>query len=115
MSDLFSEIQLWPVANSRKVKANGSVLVANTLTVKFALFEGKNGAWLALPTEKYEKDGQMKYADKVWFPKVEHKDQLTEMVVKAYNEKTGEQLQASQRPQQQTNNNQQGNQDPAPW
>ena len=85
--DLISDIRIWPTKNNSSVKANGSMVVAGAFVVKFALMEGKEGLFVSLPSEKYVKDGETKYTDKVWILKNEVRADVNKLVIAAYNNK----------------------------
>lgn len=85
--NLISDIRIWPTQNNSSVKANGSFVVAEAFVVKFALMSGKEGPFVSLPSEKYIKDGETKYSDKVWILKTDVRTELNKMVVEVYNKK----------------------------
>ena len=69
MSDnVFSNFQITPIKNPKgKLVASGWVTVANAVSVRFAVFEGKNGVWAKLPvqrgTKKNEKGFPIEYPE----------------------------------------------------
>lgn len=75
---------LWRIENSN-VKAYADVTIGNAITLKgMKLVAGKNGDFVAMPTHKYEKDGEDKYAD-IFYPKSEEaRTALLETFQKAY-------------------------------
>lgn len=85
--DLISDIRIWPTKNNSSVKANGSMVVAGAFVVKFALMSSEKGLFVSLPSEKYIKDGETKYTDKVWILKTDVREDVNKLVVAAYNKK----------------------------
>lgn len=76
--ELFSGIEVTPVANAGKLKASGKVLIAGVVSVKFRVMEGTNGLFVALPSTK-GKDG--KYYAEVFIPDETTRQQLQEVVL----------------------------------
>ena len=76
-----------PFDGSSKTVAFFDVETEEGINIKgFTLFEGTNGLFMGIPSEK-GKDG--KYYDRIYVPK-ELKEQLTEMAISMYNESKGE-------------------------
>lgn len=68
-----------------KVKAYADVTIGNAITLRgIKLIAGEKGDFVAMPTRKYEKDGEVKYAD-IFYPKsAETRTALLETFQKAY-------------------------------
>ncbi|MCH5209455.1 MAG: septation protein SpoVG family protein [Oscillospiraceae bacterium] len=75
---------LWRQEDS-KVKAYADVTIGNAITLRgIKLVAGENGDFVAMPTRKYEKDGEDKYAD-IFYPKSEEvRTALLETFQRAY-------------------------------
>lgn len=75
---------LWKQENG-KVKAFADVTIGNAITLRgIKLVTSEKGDFVAMPSRKYEKDGEVKYAD-IFYPKSEEtKTTLLETFQKAY-------------------------------
>jgi len=81
-----TQLDVWPVLSAKagKIKANGAVVLDDTVKLKFTLIEGPTGLFAGLPGKK-GKDGK-------WYPEVYVLDDtlkatLNSEAVKAYEEK----------------------------
>lgn len=81
----FSEITLFPVGKESKVViARGSVVVANTIKVKFTVMNGSNGRFVSLPAEKSDKvdeNGKTRYFPNVSMVTRDLSDELNRLVL----------------------------------
>jgi len=88
---LFSNIKVWPLKKEhRTLKANGSVIIANAVEVRFTVMHGKNGDFVRLPNRQQEKVNaetgikQTEYYDQVRCLNKELSQQLNEIVLAEY-------------------------------
>lgn len=69
MSNIFSDVQLWPVkAAAGNLLANGKVTMHGTVEVRFQVVKGSKGPFASLPARKSnikDESGKEK-----WFPEV---------------------------------------------
>jgi DNA-binding cell septation regulator SpoVG len=100
----FSEIKLYPVTKTGSViKANGSFVYNGTVRISCSVVLGKNGLFVSLPREKYtDKEGNEKWADKVFFTDETVRKELNESVVAAYQKQTGGDLSQGKSPEPST-------------
>ncbi len=85
MSKTFSDIKVTPVnfPNSKLV-ARGTVVIQETVKVKFSVIEGTNGKFVALPQEKGNKpgpDGKDQYFPIVSLASKELSEELNKLVL----------------------------------
>lgn len=89
MSDLFSDIKLFPV-KSEKLKANGSFVYNGAVRIDCTVVLGKNGLFVSLPREKYtDKNNKEQWKDKISFLDKETRELLNEVVVAEYMKQHG--------------------------
>jgi len=73
--------------NHSKMMAEGTFVVGGAIKIKFLLFNGKNGLFPMLPSREYQKkDGTKGYDRQVQTLSRELSDELTQVVVDAWNE-----------------------------
>ena len=83
-NELFTNIKVFK-RDAGKVRGNGSFIVAGAVEVQFTIVEGKNGLFASLPQEKYtDKDGNIKYAQKVRISDKDTFNGLQAAILKAY-------------------------------
>jgi DNA-binding cell septation regulator SpoVG len=69
MSNVFSNIKVFPLKKSHpSIVANGSVLVAGVVEVKFTVLKGSNGIFAKFPAKKGAKPDEN--GKDVWYPEV---------------------------------------------
>jgi len=85
-SGTFKNWKFWPV-KATKIVANGEVLVAGTVLVKFAVVNGSNGLFPSLPSETYKdkSTGETKYSARVRFPDKNTFASFQKEAIEAYN------------------------------
>ncbi len=91
-SKVFSDVKVYPVKSSGagKLRANGSVMVANTVIVKFSVMDGKNGLFVSVPSQQYkDKTGKTAYNRHYYFPNKELMDELQTLVIDQYKNGSG--------------------------
>lgn len=73
-----------------KVKAYADVTIGNAITLRgIKLISGENGDFVAMPSRKYQKDGEDKYSD-IFYPKTEEaRAALLDTFQKAYESEDG--------------------------
>lgn len=78
------------VGSSSKVKAFADVTIGNAVTLRnIRLVEGEKGEFVAMPSRKYEKDGEIKYSD-IFYPKSEEvRGALLNTLMEAYTSDKG--------------------------
>lgn len=69
------------------LKANVAVTFNDLLVVYMKLIEGKNGMFLSWPNHSYKDGGKTKYRDDVFSLNKEFVDDLTDLVIEAYESK----------------------------
>ena|SRR3990167_6782235 len=79
---VFTNVDVRRINNAGKLKANGKVLVAGVVEVKFRVMEGANGLFAALPSTKGKDD---KYYNDVYLPDEATRKLFQEVVLAAYN------------------------------
>lgn len=73
------------------LKAFASIKIADVFVVKnLKVVEGKNGIFVSMPQEKYEsKEGEVKYADNAYPMSKEGREEINQLVIKAYEAAAG--------------------------
>lgn len=85
----FSDWKIFPIKNP-KIKANGSVIVAGTISIKFSIFEGSKGLFAMVPSNKYvDKEGTTKYSKYYTFPDKEVDLEFQKLAVLNYHKSQG--------------------------
>ena len=83
-----SDILVWPTKNQNgAVKANGYLTIEDVVKLKFVLLDSKNGPFVAFHTDKYEKDGETKYASHVQFTSKELQTEVNKVVLAEFNKR----------------------------
>lgn len=86
MSNIFSDVKIFPVQGNSVVLARGDVVVHKTVKVKFTVMNGSNGRFVSLPSEKGAKpdeNGKTKYFPLVSLVNRELQDELNKVVLAA--------------------------------
>jgi DNA-binding cell septation regulator SpoVG len=86
MSNIFSDVKIFPIQGNAKILARGEVVVHKTVKVKFTVLNGSNGRFVSLPSEKGAKpdeNGKDKYWPLVSMVNRELQDELNKVVLAA--------------------------------
>lgn len=70
MTDLISNVRIFPMNGSGSMKAGGKTTIAGVLDVSFKIMDGKNGLWVGWPgrySEKLGPDGSKRWFSDVFF------------------------------------------------
>ena len=79
--------RLLDVPNS-KIRADATVYIADAFAIRgVKVIETDKGLYVNMPSQKYEKNGEMKYQDVCYPVSAEVRNALTVAVVEAYDEK----------------------------
>ena len=85
MSEAISNVRIFPV-NKGNVKANGSFTVNGVVSIRFALINGKNGLFVALPRREYtDKEGNQQWSDEAYFTSKQSADSVTQVILAEFN------------------------------
>ena len=90
MSELISDVKVWPLREPKNgLLANVSFTVSESFVLKAFLRQGKEGMFVAQPSQKgTDKDGNDKYYEHHFPISREARAEMTEKVIEAYNQKT---------------------------
>lgn len=91
---VFTNLQVTPLKNQESnIKASGQVVVANVMSVRFTIAEGRNGLWVKLPQHTFKaKNRETGVEETKWAKDVRIVDddlykQLTDMVLSEFRSK----------------------------
>ena len=78
-----TDIKVYKI-KSDSLKANVAVTFNDLLVVYFKLIEGKNGMFISWPNHSYKEGSKTKYRDDVYSLNKEFVDDLTDLIIEAY-------------------------------
>lgn len=76
--------------DNKSLKAFATLKIADVFVVKnLKVIEGKNGLFVSMPQEKYDKEGEAKWNDTAYPISKEARDEIQGLVIKAYEAAAG--------------------------
>jgi DNA-binding cell septation regulator SpoVG len=85
-----SSVKIWPLKKDHpKIKANCRIVIDEKFSISAAIRQGEKGLYVSLPGHYGERNGEREWFDDVACVSKEARKELTETVLKAYNEEIG--------------------------